>query len=73
MVVGVRQPFGLGVDGARDLLVDDRDHLPGDHGEHHARSDGADRQDRQRKTKSGGAEDLSERRHVSCIRRRARC
>ena len=73
VVVGVGQALGLGVDRAGDLLVDDRDDLPGDDREHDAGADGADGQDRQRETKGGGAEDLSERRHVSCIRRRARC
>ncbi len=73
MVVGVRQALGLGVDGAGDFLVDHRDDLPGYDREHHARADGADRQDRQRETKSSGAKELSERRHGSCIRRRGRC
>ena len=73
VLIGVDQALGLGVDGLRDLAVDDGDDLPGDERQHDAGADGAQRKDRQREAKGGGAEELTERRHESCIRRRARC
>ena len=73
VVVGVPQPLGFGVDRSGDFLVDDRDDLPGDDREHDPRANRADGQDCQRKSKGGGAEEFSERRHVSCTRRRERC
>ncbi len=73
IVEGVDEALGFRVDGARDLLVHDRLDLPGDDIEDDAGADRAEHEDRQREAKSGGAKELTERRHVSCNRRRERC
>ena len=40
---------------------------------HDAGADGAQQKERQREAKGGGAEEFTERRHGSYIRRRGRC
>src|SRR5271168_4082161 len=70
IVEGVDEALRFRVDGPRDLPVHDRDNLPGDDGEDDAGADRAEKKDRQREPKSGGSEELTERRHESCNRRR---
>ena len=53
--------------------VHHRDDLPGDDGEDDAGADRAEEKNRQREAKSGGAKELTERRHESCNRRREPC
>ena len=73
IVEGVDEALGFRVDGPRDLSVHHRFDLPGDDGENDAGADRAEEKDRQREAKSGGAEELTERRHESCNRRREPC
>ncbi len=47
--------------------------LPGDDVEDDAGADRAEEKNRQREAKSGGAKELTERRHESCNRRREPC
>jgi hypothetical protein len=73
IVESVDETLRLGVDGPLDLPVHDRDDFPGDNGKDDASPDRADEKNRQREAKSGGAEELTERRHESCNRRREPC
>ena len=73
LIVLLRQARGLRLDRLRHLVVDDRDHLPGDGAEDDPGAHRAQQQYRHRETEGGGADDLSERRHGSYIRRRAPC
>ena len=61
------------VDRSRNLFVHHRNDLPGDDGQDDAGADRAEKKDRQRESKSGGSEELTERRHESCNRRRGPC
>ena len=67
------RPWDFRVDGPRDLPVHHRLDLPGDDVEDDAGADRAEEKDRQREAKSGGAKELTERRHESCNRRREPC
>ena len=71
--IGVDEALGLRVDRLLDLSVDDGNNLPGDDHQHNAGADGAQGQNRQGEAEGRGAKELTERRHESCIRRRARC
>src|SRR5208282_6657280 len=72
-VVLLGEALGLFLDRLLRLGVDQFDHLPGDDAEHHSRADDADAENDQRQLERRGAEQLSEDRHATYIRRRARC
>ena len=73
IVEGVDEALRFRVDRSRDLFVHHRNDLPGDDGQDDAGADRAEKKDRQRESKSGGSEELTERRHESCNRRRGPC